>query len=113
MSPVRSRVAGGTDGLHFVFTRARRVERLADASGVRCGSPMACQWAVAESTQINRIILRNGVGAYRTSDQASEWLKEYNRRFPTPLLVLATSQTLSIRASSPRRPLNRALTSWN
>ena len=82
-----ARLAGGNDGLHFVFTRARRVERAVDASGARCASPMACQWALAESTQINRIILRNGVAAYRTSDQASDWLKEYNRRFRTQLLL--------------------------
>jgi hypothetical protein len=35
------------------------------------------------SSSLNRTILGNGIGAYRTSDQVTEGLLEYNRRFPS------------------------------
>ncbi len=74
-------VGGDEANLHFLMTRGIRVPRVRDRFGNTCGGPMACQWALAESTPLNRRILANGVGAYRTSDQAADWLAEYNRRF--------------------------------
>jgi hypothetical protein len=76
------RSAGGSvDSLHFVITRGSRVTRHRDRFGRLCAAPMSCQWALADSSPLNRRILDNGVGAYRTSDQAAEWLAEFNRRF--------------------------------
>jgi hypothetical protein len=75
--------AGGSlSRLHFVITRATRVEKVDDRFGRACTDPMACQWALADETPLNRSILANGVGAYRTADQAPQWLREFNRRFP-------------------------------
>lgn len=73
---------GSARGLHFVITRAAKVERVEDRFGRLCGNPMACQWALADQTPLNRRIVAHGVGAYRTADQAPDWLREFNRRFP-------------------------------
>ena len=67
---------------HFAITRAPKVEKVEDRFGKPCANPMACQWALADETPLNRRILANGVGSYRTADQAPEWLREFNRRFP-------------------------------
>ena len=43
---------------------------------------MSCQWKLADLPGANRTITRNGVGAYRLGEQASPWLRQYNRRLP-------------------------------
>lgn len=67
----------GADQLHFLISGTTTAPP--GMSG--CGSPMACQWAAAESTAVGRQVLANGPGAYRVGDQAAEWLREFNRRF--------------------------------
>ncbi len=72
-----ARATGKQSNLHFLMTSAVNVPRV---SG--CTTPMSCQWALAASTPVNRAILANGPGTYRASDQAAEWLQQFNRRFP-------------------------------
>ncbi len=72
-----ARATGKQSNLHFLMTSAGDVPRV---SG--CATPMSCQWALAASTPVNRAILANGPGTYRASDQAAEWLQQFNRRFP-------------------------------
>lgn len=72
---------GSTSQLHYLITRAPKVQKVDDRFGTPCASPMACQWALGEETSLGRQIMNNGVGAYRVSDQATAWLREYNRRF--------------------------------
>jgi hypothetical protein len=47
-----------------------------------CTTPMACQWALAESTPAGRAILSNGVGGYRLGAHARPWLAEWQARVP-------------------------------
>jgi hypothetical protein len=75
------RYGGSTSRLHYLITRAPKVQQVEDRYGKLCASPMACQWALGEETSLGRQIMANGVGAYRVSDQATAWLREYNRRF--------------------------------
>ncbi len=72
-----ARATGKQSNLHFLMTSAVNVPRVAG-----CTTPMSCQWALAASTPVNRAILANGPGTYRASDQAAEWLQQFNRRFP-------------------------------
>jgi len=76
---VFGRSGGRTDRVHFMLTRApwRPPGRLP-----ACGDPMSCQWKLADLPGVNWTIMRNGVGAYRLGEQASTWLRQYNRRLP-------------------------------
>lgn len=71
--------AGGNAAqLHFLFTHAG-MPRGAPAG---CGAtPMECSWSLA-SQGANAQVLANGPGTYRVGDGASEWLAQYNLRFP-------------------------------
>ena len=46
-----------------------------------CGSPMQCQWSLAQATPVSARLLANGPGAYRLGSQAQEWRTEFNRVF--------------------------------
>lgn len=70
------RFGGSTSRLHFLLSGVG-----APAGATGCGTPMACQWSLAEAGP-NRQILDNGVGTYRVKDQADEWIAEFNKRYP-------------------------------
>jgi len=46
-----------------------------------CGSPMQCQWSLAQATPAAARLLSNGPGAYSLGSQAEEWRTEFNRVF--------------------------------
>lgn len=71
----------GTDPsrIHFLFSGARNVPKGAPR---RCGTAMACQWALARSTRAGRVILSNGAGVYRPARQAAAFRAEFNRAMP-------------------------------
>lgn len=69
----------GSSRVHLVFTG---VAAAPAGSPAGCGSPMACQFAVAASTAAGRQALANGSGAYRVGAQAGEWLAQVNRVLP-------------------------------
>lgn len=73
------RAGGDTSRLHFLLAGVRGYPR-GRALPVGCVTPMRCAWALAESTSAGRMILRNGVGGYRLSDQARPWLAEWQAR---------------------------------
>ncbi len=72
-----ARRIGTTRNVHFLMTSAPTALKTGS-----CSSAMACQWSLAESGPTNRAILANGPGTYRVSDQALDWLSEFNARFP-------------------------------
>lgn len=77
---VSSRYGGGWDQLHFVFTGGTALPKGAPAG---CGpTAMTCSWTLASSTSTNRRVLANGPGAYAVGAAASEWLANFNLRFP-------------------------------
>lgn len=45
-----------------------------------CTTPQRCTWGLAESTQAGRVIMANGVGAYRLGASARPWLAEWQAR---------------------------------
>lgn len=70
------RFGGSQERVHFMLARAPN-----PPLGTRgCGSPMVCQWRLADLPGINRAVLRNGPGAYAVGEQAPEWLAQYNAR---------------------------------
>ncbi len=77
---VSSRYGGGWNQLHFVFTGGTGLPAGAAAS---CGATaMACTWTLATATAANRRVLANGPGTYAVGAAASEWLANFNARFP-------------------------------
>ena len=77
---VSSRYGGRWDQLHFVFTGGTALPAGAPAA---CGpTAMTCSWTLASSTAANRRVLANGPGAYAVGAAASEWLANFNARFP-------------------------------
>jgi hypothetical protein len=70
------RFHGHGDRLHLMMTEAHAMPRRAAAT---CGTPMACQWSLAESTPAGRLVLANGPGGYRLGSQATAWRAEFNR----------------------------------
>ena len=77
---VSSRYGGGWEQLHFVFTGGTALPPGAPAT---CGpTAMTCSWSLASSTPANRRVLANGPGAYAVGGAASEWLANFNARFP-------------------------------
>lgn len=69
----------GLPQLHFLISGTPNAPKGAPRG---CGSPMSCQWLLANSTPAGRAVLANGPGAYRAGDQAAEWLANYNRYLP-------------------------------
>jgi len=69
----------GVGRLHLLITGSATAPAGAPAG---CGTPMACQFALASATPAGRQALANGVGAYRVGDQAREWLTQVNRVLP-------------------------------
>ncbi len=77
---VTSRYGGRWKQLHFVITGGTELPKGAPAT---CGATaMTCSWTLASSTAANRRVLANGPGAYAVGAAASEWLANYNLRFP-------------------------------
>ena len=72
------RAGGKPDRVHFLMTGSP--QRPPGAGG--CATPMRCTWKLASLPGPNASILANGAGAYRVGDQAAEWLRELNARFP-------------------------------
>lgn len=72
------RAGGDPSRLHFLFTGTDAYPAGALPPG--CTTPMACQWALAESTPAGRTILANGVGGYRLGAHARPWLAEWQAR---------------------------------
>jgi hypothetical protein len=77
MSRYARRFGADTSRMHLLMSAAGTGP--AGASG--CGTPMACQWALAGSTREGAAILANGPGAYRLGAEAGAWRTEYNRVF--------------------------------
>ena len=71
------RAGGDPSKLHLLMTGSVYPKGKLPAA---CVTPMACQWALAESTSAGRKMLSNGVGAYRLGSQARPWLAEWQRR---------------------------------
>ena len=71
-----ARFHGDRTRLHMMITSANAVPPGAPAT---CGAPMACQWALADSTPAGHAMLMNGAGAYRLGSQATAWRAEFNR----------------------------------
>lgn len=72
------RAGGDPSRLHFLITGTDAYPPGRLAPG--CTTPMACQWAMAESTPAGRAILANGVGGYRLGAHARPWLAEWQAR---------------------------------
>lgn len=70
------RFHGDPARLHMLMTGAAAAPPGAPAA---CGAPMACQWALADSTPAGHAMLLNGAGAYRLGSQATAWRVEFNR----------------------------------
>lgn len=64
--------------IHFVFSGATNVPKGAPRG---CGDAMACQWALARSTPAGRMVLSNGVAAYRTGPLSATFRAEFNSTF--------------------------------
>lgn len=77
MAGYARRFGADTGRLHLLMTAAG-----AGPAGARgCGSPMACQWALARATPAGAALLANGPGVYRVGAEATAWRVEYNRTF--------------------------------
>ena len=72
------RAGGDPSRLHFLITGTDAYPKGRLVPG--CTTPMACQWAMAESTSAGRAILANGVGGYRLGAHARPWLAEWQAR---------------------------------
>lgn len=72
------RAGGDPSRLHFLITGTDAYPPGRLVPG--CTTPMACQWAMAESTPAGRAILANGVGGYRLGAHARPWLAEWQAR---------------------------------
>ncbi len=72
------RAGGDPSRLHFLLTGTDAYPPGPLPAG--CTTPMACQWALAESTAAGRAILANGVGGYRLGSHARPWLAEWQGR---------------------------------
>jgi hypothetical protein len=70
------RFKGDSTRLHMMMSAANALPSGAPAT---CGAPMACQWALADSTDGGHKMLLNGAGAYRLGSQAGAWRAEFNR----------------------------------
>lgn len=72
------RAGGDPSRLHFLLTGTDAYPKGRLVPG--CTTPMACQWAMAESTAAGRAIVANGVGGYRLGAHARPWLAEWQAR---------------------------------
>ncbi len=72
------RAGGDPSRLHFLLTGTDAYPP--GPLPAACTTPMACQWALAESTAAGRAILANGVGGYRLGPHARPWLAEWQAR---------------------------------
>jgi hypothetical protein len=69
------RFHGDRTRLHMMMSAANAMPRGAAAT---CGTPMTCQWALADSTAAGHLMLLNGPGAYRLGSQATAWRVAFN-----------------------------------
>ncbi|MSO44103.1 MAG: hypothetical protein EXQ74_02150 [Thermoleophilia bacterium] len=69
---------GSVDRLHFLMAGSDAYP--AGRLPASCTTPQVCMWSLAESTSAGRMILSNGVGAYRLGHQARPWLAEWLAR---------------------------------
>lgn len=72
------RAGGDPSRLHLLMTGTEAFP--AGALPASCVTPQQCQWALAESTAAGRMLVANGVGAYRLGAQARPWLAEWQGR---------------------------------
>jgi hypothetical protein len=72
------RAGGDPSRLHFLITGTDAYPPGPLPAG--CTTPMACQWALAESTAAGRAIRANGAGGYRLGSHARPWLAEWQAR---------------------------------
>jgi hypothetical protein len=77
MSNYARRFGADTSRMHLLFSAAGA----GPAGAAGCGTPMACQWALARSTPAGSAMLANGPGVYRVGAEATAWRVEYNRAF--------------------------------